>query len=165
MSEEKNKDENKVTPNTEIPKTMPDGTPVFTTIGRDFRGEGNDVSGYVGVDPEYRNYASQTDRPFTTDADVQAMLKSGQLTDIENLSFGVAAGKRADAVARGEFLDPANEDDDKDPDEEEEDDDEDEEDEPKNLEAPNPSGHAPIVHSPVKAAPAKATPAKAAPQK
>ena len=35
--------------------------------GRDFRVEGNDVSGYLGVDPEYMTYANETERPHLTD--------------------------------------------------------------------------------------------------
>lgn len=34
--------------------------------GRDFRVEGNDISGYVGVDPEYMTYASDTEKPINT---------------------------------------------------------------------------------------------------
>jgi len=32
--------------------------------GRDMRVEGNDVSGYIGVSPEYQNYASETEAPL-----------------------------------------------------------------------------------------------------
>lgn len=35
--------------------------------GRDFRVEGNDVSGYIGVDPEYMTYANPGDKPHLTD--------------------------------------------------------------------------------------------------
>lgn len=37
--------------------------------GRDFRVEGNDVSGYLGVDPEYQTYASETSKPMLTDTE------------------------------------------------------------------------------------------------
>lgn len=32
-------------------------------------GDGNDTSGFVGVDPSYRNYADETYRPFIADDD------------------------------------------------------------------------------------------------
>lgn len=34
--------------------------------GRDYRVEGNDISGYVGVDPEYMTYANETEKPLNT---------------------------------------------------------------------------------------------------
>jgi hypothetical protein len=37
--------------------------------GRDFRVEGNDVSGYIGVDPEYQTYANPGDKPYLTDTE------------------------------------------------------------------------------------------------
>lgn len=37
------------------------------TPGRDMRVEGNDISGYVGVDPVYQNYASDTEAPLPAD--------------------------------------------------------------------------------------------------
>lgn len=37
--------------------------------GRDFRVEGNDVSDYLGVDPEYMTYASVAEKPFLTDVE------------------------------------------------------------------------------------------------
>lgn len=36
------------------------------TDGRDYRVEGNDVSGYIGVSPEYMTYANETERPLLT---------------------------------------------------------------------------------------------------
>lgn len=35
--------------------------------GRDYRVEGNDTSGYIGVDPEYMTYANETEKPHLTD--------------------------------------------------------------------------------------------------
>lgn len=35
--------------------------------GRDFRVEGNDVSGYIGVDPEYMTYSNPGEKPHLTD--------------------------------------------------------------------------------------------------
>lgn len=34
--------------------------------GRDYRVEGNDVSGYIGVSPEYMTYANETEKPLLT---------------------------------------------------------------------------------------------------
>jgi hypothetical protein len=45
--------------------------------GRDFAVEGNDTSAYVGVSPEYRTYASETDAPlFSGDKDVAEVEKA-----------------------------------------------------------------------------------------
>jgi hypothetical protein len=35
--------------------------------GKDYRLPGNDVSGYIGVSPEYMNYANEYDKPGNTD--------------------------------------------------------------------------------------------------
>lgn len=50
--------------------------------GRDFTGDGNDTSGYVGVNPEYMNYANETDKPGKTDPEsalgrLERQLQSG----------------------------------------------------------------------------------------
>lgn len=37
--------------------------------GRDYRVEGNDVSGYIGVDPEYMTYSNPGEKPILTDAE------------------------------------------------------------------------------------------------
>ncbi len=37
--------------------------------GRDYRVEGNDTSGYVGVSPEYMTYANPTEKPILTDVE------------------------------------------------------------------------------------------------
>lgn len=84
------------------PKTTPDGTPVVRTIGRDFRVEGNDVDGYIGVSAEYRTYANETEKPYVTDGEVEAMLASGQLTDAEMLTLQVAGQKQASGVVPSE---------------------------------------------------------------
>lgn len=34
--------------------------------GRDYRVEGNDTSGYIGVSPEYMTYANETEKPLLT---------------------------------------------------------------------------------------------------
>lgn len=54
-----------------------------STEGRSFRIEGNDTSGYVGVDPEYRNYANETDKPIIGDEQREVMDALGILTDDE----------------------------------------------------------------------------------
>lgn len=41
-------------------------SPDEEVAGRDFRVEGNDVSGYYGVDPVYATYANETDAPLRT---------------------------------------------------------------------------------------------------
>lgn len=60
----------------EQPVTAPDG-------GRLFAVEGNDTSGYVGVSPEYRNYANEADRPILTDAERERLHEVGLGTDEE----------------------------------------------------------------------------------
>lgn len=37
--------------------------------GRDFRVEGNETDGYVGVSPEYQTYANDTEAPLESDED------------------------------------------------------------------------------------------------
>lgn len=37
--------------------------------GRDFRVEGNDASGFIGVDPEYQTYGNEYDKPILTDVE------------------------------------------------------------------------------------------------
>lgn len=49
--------------------------------GRNWQLSGNDTSGYVGVSPEYRNYASETERPILTDAERERMREAGLYTD------------------------------------------------------------------------------------
>lgn len=62
------------------PNTQPVDEP------RNFTLEGNDTSGYVGVDAEYRNYANETDRPILTDDEREHLKTVGQLTDDEQLA-------------------------------------------------------------------------------
>lgn len=40
-----------------------------STEGRNYRVEGNDTSGYVGVSPEYMTYANKTEKPELTDTE------------------------------------------------------------------------------------------------
>lgn len=54
--------------------------------GRSWAVEGNDTSAYVGVDPEYRNYANDTERPYLTDDERKQMAAVGHKTDIERES-------------------------------------------------------------------------------
>jgi hypothetical protein len=49
---------------------------------RDYTGDGNDTSAYVGVNPEYMNYANETDRPYqagegSAERELEDQLKSG----------------------------------------------------------------------------------------
>lgn len=37
---------------------------------RNFAVEGNDLRGYIGVDPEYMTYADDTHKPYSTDEEV-----------------------------------------------------------------------------------------------
>lgn len=48
--------------------------------GRDYRVAGNDISGYVGVDPEYMTYANKTEQPLNT---AQEQWDLGLLNDLE----------------------------------------------------------------------------------
>lgn len=149
MSEEKQQDDNKPD-NADLPKTTPGGATVVRTIGRDFRVEGNNVDGYIGVDPEYRTYAGVADKPFTTDADVEALLRSGQLTDVEAMTMSNAA--MSTPPTRVEEDDKASDDEDEA--------DEGPEEPDRLVEAPEPESQPAQV--PVKSTPAKAAPAKAA---
>lgn len=44
---------------------------------RDFTIEGNDVTGYVGVSPEYMNYSTDKDRAILTKSDMAALVATG----------------------------------------------------------------------------------------
>lgn len=66
------------------PNTQPVDEPVNQP--RNFTLEGNDTSGYVGVDAEYRNYANEIDRPYLTDEEREHLKTVGQLTDDEKLA-------------------------------------------------------------------------------
>lgn len=74
------------------PKTSENGTRVVRTEGRDFRVEGNVVDGYIGVDPEYRTYAQQTDKPLLSEEDVEFLERTGTMTDVERLTMQNASG-------------------------------------------------------------------------
>lgn len=65
----------------------PDGDVVVRTVGRDFRVEGNNVDGYIGVSPEYRTYASDTEKPFLSQEDVDFLMKTGLPTDVEKMTM------------------------------------------------------------------------------
>lgn len=53
------------------------------TDGRSWAVEGNDTSGYVGVDPEYRNYANETEKPILTEKDRDFMDTMGMQSDVD----------------------------------------------------------------------------------
>lgn len=52
--------------------------------GRDFTVEGNDMLGYVGVSPEYRNYANDTEKPYIAPGELAVIHQGGQLLDLEH---------------------------------------------------------------------------------
>jgi hypothetical protein len=64
----------------------PDGDFVVRTVGRDFRVAGNNVDGYIGVSAEYRTYASDTEKPFLSQEDVDLLVRSGLPTDVEKMT-------------------------------------------------------------------------------
>ena len=68
------------------PETREDGVRVVRTEGRDFRVDGNVVDGYIGVDPEYRTYASPTEKPLLSDEDVAFLERTDLMTDVETLT-------------------------------------------------------------------------------
>lgn len=51
--------------------------------GRSFAVQGNDISGYVGVSPEYRTYANEIDKPLMTETDYEQLKELGIHTDQE----------------------------------------------------------------------------------
>lgn len=51
--------------------------------GRSFQVPGNDVSGYVGVGPEYRNYGDPNLKPLLTEAEREQLHDGGWFTDTE----------------------------------------------------------------------------------
>jgi hypothetical protein len=64
---------------------------------RNFAVEGNDLSGYIGVSPEYMTYADETQKPYSTDEEV--------LSPAEQLMFqedGDDDAKADDADAKKE---------------------------------------------------------------
>jgi hypothetical protein len=50
-------------------------SPDEDTPGRDFRVEGNEVSGYYGVDPAYATYANETEAPLRTTEGPEAQVE------------------------------------------------------------------------------------------
>jgi hypothetical protein len=74
-------------------RETPNGLTVVRTVGRDFRVEGNDVDGYIGVSPEYRTYANPTDKPYLTQGDVDLLVRSGLPTDVEAMTLANAQGQ------------------------------------------------------------------------
>jgi hypothetical protein len=76
----------------------PDGTRVVRTVGRDFRVEGNDVDGYIGVDQEYRTYANPTERPYVTDDEVKILIDADYPTDVERLTLQAAGQAPAEEI-------------------------------------------------------------------
>lgn len=54
--------------------------------------EGNDLSGYVGVDPMYQHYANETEKPYLTDDERELMVDHGMATD-EELRYELRPGQ------------------------------------------------------------------------
>lgn len=88
MAEQKSKDK---PDNAGQVTETPDGTRVVRTVGRDFRVEGNDVDGYIGVSDEYRTYANPTERPYITEDEVKILIDADYPTDVERLTLQNAA--------------------------------------------------------------------------
>lgn len=86
-------------------------------MARNFTLEGNDTSGYVGVDPEYRNYANETDKPLLGDDERIRLAEVGLLTDDEKLAIQTESGdeKLAVQAESGEEPQPIDADADADP--------------------------------------------------
>jgi hypothetical protein len=95
VAEDKNKDK----PDNEGQVTeTPDGTRVVRTVGRDFRVEGNDVDGYIGVDQEYRTYANPTERPYISEDEVNILVDADYPVDVERLTLQSAGQAPAEEV-------------------------------------------------------------------
>lgn len=77
--------------------------------GRDYRVEGNDVGGYLGVSPEYMTYANETEKPLLTDQEKWDY--TNQLDHLEgNADEEVESEKSDETEETGEPIDPEVED-------------------------------------------------------
>lgn len=77
--------------------------------GRDYRVEGNDVGGYLGVSPEYMTYANDTEKPLLTDQEKWDY--TNQLDHLEgNADEEVESEKSDETEETGEPIDPEVED-------------------------------------------------------
>ena len=75
--------------------------------GRSFAVEDNDLDGYIGVSPEYQNYADETHAPLSAEKSAEAVVENRVAEHLEDLTeqsrqVGLhghrPAPKRADAV-------------------------------------------------------------------
>lgn len=64
-----------------------------TAVARSFAVEGNDVSGYVGVSPEYQNYAEETHAPIAADEGIEREIEE---RGRKALSVDVPEGAKVD---------------------------------------------------------------------
>jgi hypothetical protein len=63
--------------------------------------EGNNNSGYIGVDPIYQNYANETERPYVTDDEKKLLIDHGYATD-EEIRYGLRPGQTLDEKIKEE---------------------------------------------------------------
>lgn len=54
---------------------------------RDWTGDGNDVEDFVGVSPEYKNYANETDKPLVGDEDELILKRVGNAEERGNVEY------------------------------------------------------------------------------
>lgn len=66
--------------------------------GRDYRVEGNDTSGYIGVSPEYMTYANETEKPTLTDQ--EAWDYTHNLDDLEGNADGESEAEVEDPESK-----------------------------------------------------------------
>lgn len=70
--------------------------------GRSYAVEGNDLTGYIGVDPEYMTYAEETHRPFLTQNEIDEEVGKGNLEYVEVFTPHVDAPVDVEDVAAPE---------------------------------------------------------------
>ena len=84
LDRERRLDEEKLTPS-ELAKK-------YDTEGRDFTGDENETGAFVGVNPEYRNYAGVFGQPFQAEDGAEAELE-------DRFTQGGAVAERVDPVS------------------------------------------------------------------
>lgn len=78
--------------------------PEAPSEGRSFAVEGNDLSGYVGVDPEYQTYANDTEAP-ALNKDEQALADEAKELEKSNQSPSNVGGTAATTTSDSEDKD------------------------------------------------------------
>lgn len=63
---------------------------------RNFAVEGNDLSGYIGVSPEYMTYADDTHKPYSTDEEVLPPGEQLMFEEDEEVEESSEAAKKED---------------------------------------------------------------------